>query len=265
MHINHRLYRYTVIALLLLQPAVVVFAKAQADDGWKRLKENIEYRQIYREYRNDDIQRNALLHVFRIKHRTHKITIQSFHQQKIDDNISLQDLRQRHNALITFSGGFYDPDFRHPVGLVVVNNTTHFLLSKHLSGVVWIKSNFLRLSQTGAFSLAKSLPDYAIQGYPRIVDPVNKMGIQTKRLNYRPRAAVCTTANSVLFMISDKSHDGLSLYELAQIAQSALVCDIAVNLDGGPAPGISVDPNLIGLEIKEGWQLPNAFVIDELD
>jgi len=71
--------------------------------------------------------------------------------------------------------------------------------------------------------------------------------------------------DNIILFITDKKYDGITLLELAKIAQNNknFNCKIAINLDGGPAPGISVSPKLINLEIKEGWQLPNAIIFTE--
>jgi exopolysaccharide biosynthesis protein len=73
-------------------------------------------------------------------------------------------------------------------------------------------------------------------------------------------------SDDIILFITDKKYDGITLLELAKIAQdkSGFNCKIAINLDGGPAPGISVSPKLINLEIKEGWQLPNAIIFNNL-
>ncbi len=251
---------------ILLFISESVFAVRQENVEWRSLTDGIEYRIIERFYADELTNRKVKLHVLRIKQGMFNILVHSLHRD--DHKESINSYRKRNNYLIVLSGGFFEPDFHHPVGLVIEHGKELFPVSRHLSGVVWIKDGQLHLSGTENFQRLSTKPDYAIQGYPRIVDPINKVGIYKQRNIFAHRAAVCTTKKHFILMISDKSFSGLSLYEFALIAQmkeskGGLECDIAVNLDGGPAPGISVDKKLVALEVREGWQVPNVIAIGE--
>jgi uncharacterized protein YigE (DUF2233 family) len=255
-----------IIGLVLVLMGENVFAIEPKNEKWFFLTNGIDYRVIKRSYSEQATVRKIKLHVLRIKQGVFEVLVHSFHNLENHQQESIKEFRNRNKYLITLSGGFFYPDFRHPVGLVIENGKELFSLSNNLSGVVWIKENQLYLSQTNQFRLMTVNADHAIQGYPRIVDPINKMGIYRQNHKYAHRAAICTIKDYFILMISDKSFAGLSLYELASIAQAnesddGLACDIAVNLDGGPAPGISIDPKLLNLEISEDWQVPNVIAI----
>jgi uncharacterized protein YigE (DUF2233 family) len=197
------------------------------------------------------------------------LSTHSFHRLAGNDRSSVRKFRKNNKHLMVLSGGFFQSSFREPVGLVVEQGNELFPLAKSLSGVIWIKQGRLHLSTTKQFQQQAIKPDYALQGYPRIVDPINKQGIQTKRTLFRHRAALCTVKDHFIVLISDKQFSGLSLYELSTIAQvkeadDGLACDIAINLDGGPASALSVDEALFDVDIKEriGWQVPNVLIID---
>lgn len=239
-----------------------------ANESWKKVDANIEYKQVTRNY-SWGKNRTAKYHVFRIKQGKLKLSIKSFHNLQQWQTKSISEVRRKNNYLIVLSGGFFDPDFKKPVGLVVEKQRKFFNLTPKLSGVIWIKNNHLYLSPTNKFDYSKLKPQYAIQGYPRIVDPGNKLGIYKQSSLFLYRTAIGSVENHIIIMITDKMFDGVSLYELAKFAQNAeenggLNCEIAINLDGGPAPGISVSPELLKLEIKEDWQVPNVFVVERI-
>ena len=207
--------------------------------------------------------------MFRIKQGKFKLSIKSFHNLQQWQTKSISEVRKTNKFLIVLSGGFFDPDFKKPVGLVVEKQRKLFNLTPKLSGVIWIKNNHLYLSPTNQFDYSRFKPNYAIQGYPRIVDPVNKLGIYKQSRSFLYRTAIGTVEDYIIIMITDKMFDGVSLYELAMFAQNpeengGLNCEIAINLDGGPAPGISVAPELSKLEIKEDWQVPNVFIVERI-
>jgi len=236
---------------------------------WKKLKDGIFYKKTMYNFEEN---RKVLLHSFKLEQNKFKILIKSFHDLNRSKNITLKDLRIKNNYLITISGGFYLPErgYQSPQGLVIENKQKIFPVDNKLSGVIWIKNNFLTLSKTSELPMNEPNliygMDYAIQGYPRIVDPINKIGIRKQGKIFH-RTAICTEMknDNIILFITDKKYDGISLLELAKIAQNNqnFNCKIAINLDGGPAPGISVSPKLINLEIKEGWQLPNAIIFTE--
>ena len=245
-----------------------VFLEAKIKD-WKILINGISYKsEIYTFEKN----RKVLLHSFKIKQNKFKIFIKSFHDLDKTKRVTLKDLRIKNNYLITISGGFYLPQkgYQSPQGLVIENGKKIFPIDKKLSGILWIKNNYLTLSTTNEILMNKAEiihdMDYAIQGYPRIIDPINKIGIR-KQGNSFHRVAICTEMNTdnIILFITDKKYNGITLLELAKIAQdnNGFNCNIALNLDGGPAPGISVSKKLINLEIEEGWQLPNAIIFTE--
>jgi hypothetical protein len=234
--------------------------------NWKNLIDGISYNKSLYSFEGG---REVLLHSFKIKQNKFKILIKSFHDLNRSKRISLKDLRVKNNYLITISGGFYLPQkgYQSPQGLVIENKKEIFPIDKKLSGIVWIKNNYLTLSTTDSILMGRQKKeyamDYAIQGYPRIVDPVNKIGIR-KQGNFFHRVALCTQMKSkdIILFITDKKYEGITLLELSKIAQDnrSFNCGIAINLDGGPAPGISVSKELIDLEIQEGWQLPNTLI-----
>jgi hypothetical protein len=234
--------------------------------NWKRVADGVSYQKnIY----NFEGNRTVLLHSFKIEQNRFKISIKSFHDLNRSKRVTLKDLRVENNALITISGGFYLPKkgYQSPQGLVIENRKEIFPIDKKLSGVVLIRDNYLTLLPTDEVKKAElKRVDYAIQGYPRVIDPINRIGIR-KQGNYFHRTALCTEMKNhdIILFITDKKYKGITLLELAKIAKdsSNFNCEIAVNLDGGPAPAISVSPKLINLEIKEGWQLPNAIIFSE--
>ena len=247
-----------------------VFAVQQSPMRWQELKKGIEHRVIKRSYDDDNTIRQVSLHAFRIKQGAFTLSMRSFHDLANNERSSVRSFRKKNNHLIVLSGGFFQSNFRDPVGLMVEKGRGVFPLANSLSGVIWIKRGQLHLSTTKYFKQQSIKPDYAIQGYPRIVDPINKQGIQTKRTLYRHRAALCTVEDYFIVLISDKHFSGLSLYELSVIAQEkeaddGLACDIAINLDGGPASALSIDEEIFSLEIKErmGWQVPNMLIISK--
>jgi uncharacterized protein YigE (DUF2233 family) len=258
---------YSLLLLLLLSKHVI--ATQATSSQWQPLKEGIDYKTIERIYHDKKNQpRHSKLHAFRLQQGKFSITAHSFHQLVDEQRVSVDDFRQQQNALMVLSGGFFQTNFREPVGLMIEKGQQLFPLTNSLSGVVWIKADKLHLSTTQDFKKRPLQPDYALQGYPRIVDPINQQGINTKRQNYRHRAALCQIKGYFIILINDKNFAGLSLYELARIAQAketqhGLHCDIAINLDGGPAPALSVDPAIIAINEKEqaGWQVPNVIVI----
>jgi len=245
----------------------LIGTEAIASENWRKLDESIEHKEIYRHY-SEGNKRTAKIHAVRVKQGQYQVSIRSFHDLKESERVSIFDLREKTNSLIVMSGGFFDPDYRSPVGLLIEDKKKIFEVSPKFSGVIWIKDSHLHLSPTRDFNSKSTAPDFAIQGYPRIVDPVNKLGINKQGGGLAQRAAVCTAEDNIIFFITDKYFDGISLYEFAKIAQQSedvggLGCDIAINLDGGPAPGISVSPELMNLNIKEGWQVPNVLVVDK--
>jgi uncharacterized protein YigE (DUF2233 family) len=229
--------------------------------NWVALKDCVDYQQIDKHYA--ELDRDVRLHVLRFQQGKFRVFVHSFHDQPDHQRLALEQFRQDNQLVAVLSGGFFYPDYHKPVGLVVQQGKTHFPLSKRFSGVLWIKDNRLHITPTDKYKKQTIQPDYAIQGYPRLVDPKNHLGIKRQKSKFRFRAAVCTRADTFMFIINDKQKAGMSLYELATILQVApekggLGCDIALNLDGGPAPGISLDPSLMSLEIREWWQVPNA-------
>lgn len=256
--------------MLLLLSEHVIATQATSTE-WQTVKEGIDYKTIERIYKDEQNQnRHSKLHALRLQQGIFSITAHSFHQLADEQRISVEDFRQQQNALMVLSGGFFKTNFREPVGLMIENGRQLFPLASSLSGVVWIKDDKLHLSTTKDFKKSAIKPDYALQGYPRIVDPINQHGINAKRKKYRHRAALCQLEGSFIILINDKNFAGLSLYELASIAQAketehGLNCDIAINLDGGPAPALSVDQTIININEKEqiGWQVPNVIVIKD--
>ena len=254
-----KLFAVCIILILSIALSFGVSAK------WQSLEDGIQYRAIEKAFEFQS-KRKVKVHALKVKQEMYDLAIHSFHNIKDAEKTSISDFRASKDKLIVVSGGFFDPDFRHPVGLVVEEGVVVSKHSTKFSGVVWIKENQLNLSATQSFNLSKDAPSYAIQGYPRIVDPINRMGINKQSAVYAHRVALCTVRDAFIILITDKKFDGLSLYEFAHIAQSAeekggLACDIAVNLDGGPAPGISVAPELLDLNVEEGWQVPNVLTV----
>jgi exopolysaccharide biosynthesis protein len=245
-----------------------IFLEANTKD-WKNLTNGISYKNEIHTFEEN---RKVLLHSFKIKQNKFKILIKSFHDLNKTKRVTLKELRVKNNYLIAISGGFYLPKrgYQSPQGLIIENRKKIFPIDKKLSGILWIKNNYLTLSTTNEIPMNEPKImhgiDYAIQGYPRIVDPINKIGIR-KQGNSFHRVAICTEMKSddIILFITDKKYNGITLLELAKIAQNnnGFNCNIAVNLDGGPAPGISVSKKLINLEIEEGWQLPNAIIFTE--
>ncbi len=251
--------------IILIFFLCLTFVEANTKN-WKSLIDGISYKKSLYTFEES---REVLLHSFKIEQNRFKILIKSFHDLNRTERINLKDLRVKNNYLIVISGGFYLPEkgYQSPQGLVIENKNRIFPVDKKLSGIVWIKDNYLTLSATDTIPMDRLerqyAIDYAIQGYPRIVDPINRIGIR-KQGNAFHRVALCTKMKSkeIILFITDKKYDGITLLELAQIAQDnrGFNCSIAINLDGGPAPGISVSEKLMDLEIQEDWQLPNALI-----
>ncbi len=242
-----------------LQPEAKTLVK-----DWETLAKGMDYKKIIRNFPEN---REVLLHVFRIEQKLFNIKIHSFHSLPTDKRITIDQFREQNGSALIISGGFFISDFREPEGLVIEAGKIISPLSTKLSGVVWIKNRNIYLSETNTFETKTLQPEYALQGHPRLIDPINKIGIYNHDAIHH-RAAICTINNFVLFIINDKMKSGMSLLELAEILQPSenqggLGCDIAINLDGGPAPGISVDPQLLPLNISEDWQVPNAIVVEK--
>jgi uncharacterized protein YigE (DUF2233 family) len=228
--------------------------------------DGIDHQIIMKSYSDGMAHRKVKLHTFIIKQDKFDVSVHSFHDLPEYQFQSAKQYRQENKALVVMSGGFYYPDFRHPVGLVVEDSKTIKSLSRHLSGVIWVKNGHLYLGESKQTDMKKIQPEFALQGYPRIVDPVNKMGIYKPGKNKAYRAAICTRQNEIILMITNRWFGKISLHELAEIAQApvqqgGLACDIAINLDGGPAPAVSVDASISDLEIGAHWQLPNVIVV----
>lgn len=257
------MYKKIIVFLFILSSFLI------ANTQWKVLKEGISYHKDKFYFKNN---RNVLLHSFKIKQNKFKISIKSFHDLNKSTKISLKKIRKENNYLLTISGGFYLPEkgYQSPQGLIIENGKIFFPKDNKLSGILWIKNDYLTLSPTNDIPTENSNIlhgiDYAIQGYPRIIDPINKIGIR-KQGNAFHRVAICTQMDSedIILFITDKKYSGITLLELAHIMKDNknFNCKIALNLDGGPAPGISVSEQLMNLEIKEGWQLPNILIFQE--
>jgi uncharacterized protein YigE (DUF2233 family) len=263
---------FQIISLILLL-STSALAKDLQSTSWQTLIQGIDYKTLERSYsttKEGQNNRHSKLHAFRIQQGVFDLSAHSFHALDEQQRMTVDTFRQQKKALMVLSGGFFQSNFREPVGLMIEKGQTLFPLAKSLSGVVWIKKGTLHLSTTKEYKKHQRVPDYALQGYPRIVDPINRQGIQTQREKYRHRVALCQIDGYFIILISDKNFAGLSLYELSKIAQAkeadnGLACDIAINLDGGPAPALSIDKQLINLSIKEstGWQVPNVIVIKQ--
>ncbi len=181
--------------------------------------------------------------------------------------MTLQETRNSEKAVLAISGGFFSSDFKKPTGLVVIKNKVISPISQQLSGVIWIKDGQVNLTATKEFK-SQNQPTFAIQGHPCLVDFPNKLGIHQKTTKFTHRVAIGQKGDNIFFIITDKNYSGVSLLELAKILQGpiengGLACDIAINLDGGPAPGISVKAGKLSLEIEEGWQLPNCILLKD--
>lgn len=98
---------------------------------------------------------------------------------------------------------------------------------------------------------------------------IKKPDLKTTTDKRLMKTAICTTTpGDDLIFVSDRGQSGLYLYELATIAK-AWGCDIALNLDGGPATSLSVkdysdNAPFAGIEIPAdtGWIHPNLIVIE---
>ena len=179
------------------------------------------------------------------------------------------------------NGGFF-PDTKTPNiadGLLMLDGKKISDPNPKLSGVLAIQENILSIIETDKFKIEDMKADTsAIQGTPRLIERGGKIGIEKPDLKTTKdkrlmRTAICTLKNNdILIMVTSTAHSGLYLYEMAAIAKDA-GCDIALNLDGGPATGVSTkrykrqaDNHYFTFQLENpaqlGWIHPNHIVIE---
>lgn len=193
--------------------------------------------------------------------------------------LSPKELRKKLNATMVINGGYFSdsasPNIQEGLliqdGKLIADITTNPILS----GILTIQENIIDIVETSQFKLEDISPDaFALQSGPRLVEHGGINGIQKPDLANTTdsrvrRSAVCIQPNGdVAFLITEPKKTGLYLYEMADVAIKQ-GCDIALNLDGGPASSISLKKYEnssydVELEIpaQKGWVHPNLIVIE---
>lgn len=193
--------------------------------------------------------------------------------------LSPEELRKKLNAKMVINGGYFSDSAKPNIqeGLLILDGKkiTDITTNPKLSGVLTIQENAFNILETSQFKIENLSADAsAIQSGPRLVEHGSVNGIQKPDLtntndSREMRTAICIQSNGdVLFLINDPKKSGLYLYEMAEVAISQ-GCDIALNLDGGPASSISLKKYEnssydVALEFpaQKGWVHPNLIVIE---
>ncbi|MEZ4705310.1 MAG: phosphodiester glycosidase family protein [Bdellovibrionota bacterium] len=245
---------------------------ADSRASWTTLEDGLMYRK--------QTQGGSKIHAFKIKQGQFEVFVHPFeaHQAQI-----LEHVRQQLGARIVVNGGFNQ--IRHqstPDGLLVVDGVERSSINDNLSGVLWVGGapaghggdpDWLYLDSTHSTSAkfdwtSKSEHvSFAIQGKPKIVEVWKTGGILSTARATSYRSAVCVMKDYFVIMVTDRNHDPMNLYDLSTVMMN-LDCRMGLNLDGGPATSISVQPYEKhldqGLRIDSDdpqWVFPNAIVV----
>lgn len=252
------------------QPSTPVTPTAPKSGEFIKLEDDLEYAFIDdKTLTLDPI--DYKVHVFKIQQDKFKLKIVSF-QEDITQYKSPQNTREELNARIVINGGFGAAGKPQNIadGTLLIEGKKISDANPKLSGVLAIEENKLRISETAQFAVANPQnPDTsAIQGNPLLVDRGGKLGIKSTTGDKRvARTAVCTLpSKEMLILVTDRAKSGIYLMELGRVGVK-LGCDIAINLDGGPATALSVksySDSFKGIEIAadKGWVHPNEIVIE---
>lgn len=241
-------------------------------DEWVKLEEGLAYKKISKpELVIDKV--DYIVHAFKFDQEKFKPQIVSFQDSK-DDYKTPKEIREEMGARIVINGGFFG-DAQKPYqadGLLVIDGEKKSEINEKLSGILMIQNNLVSILEQNSWKPEMIVPELsAIQGRPRIVDRGGKNGIlkptpEQAKVDQLARTDICTTTdNHFIIFVTDPKKSGLTLFDMATIAQSES-CDIALNLDGGPATAISVKDyaELPAIEIpaQTGWIHPNLIVIE---
>ena len=251
----------------------------ETKDGYRILDEGLE---VKIESRSEFLFEQLIyeVNIFRIHPEHSKIKIVSYQEDPAAYKTP-KALREYLNAKLVVNGGFF-PDTKTPNiadGLLMLDGKKISDPNPKLSGVLAIQENILSIIETDKFKIEDMKADTsAIQGTPRLIERGGKIGIEKPDLKTTKdkrlmRTAICTLKNNdILIMVTSTAHSGLYLYEMAAIAKDA-GCDIALNLDGGPATGVSTkrykrqaDNHYFTFQLENpaqlGWIHPNHIVIE---
>ncbi|MDP3560448.1 MAG: phosphodiester glycosidase family protein [Legionellaceae bacterium] len=241
----HRL-KHTVSLFLFFTS--IAFANGQ----WKTLLPGLEYQDLQHTMFNPF----SHVHVFRIdlQHFDLGLLPAKTLNQK---HASVDSLVQHSHALLGINAGFFDLNYK-PLGLRIHHYQEYSSLKKiSWWGVFYIRHQKASIASVKNFEHSPDIA-FAVQSGPRLL--INGH-IPPLRPGRAERTALGVTPdNKVIILVTDNF--ALSTTELAQMMKdSPILCNYALNLDGGSSTQLQVQIPSFSLEVHGLSQVSDAIVL----
>lgn len=260
------------VALPLRLPAEAPEATARVLDGgplaegldwsrWrvpKRIRDYSRLANLVRSYANDAVH----LHVVVVDPERFDVAVVDATDLPAGETASrrsVRDIAEGLGAICAVNAGFYDESDR-PVGLHVSRGRTlrpWGMRHKTSAGVLYFHDGRWKIIANGtyrAYWVRRRPPKpmtEAVQCYPLLVAKGRVLRSWQAGSKIAARSAVGLDARGrLLFAVTENDIlSGLSLCEMAEFMRSALGCEIALNLDGGPSSQLYLRHGTTRLEV----------------
>jgi len=213
--------------------------------------------------------RSVEMVAFRIDPARYPVKVFTARELFASPKARLGSAHKKTGALLSVNGGYFH-ESGDAVGLVVTNGKKRSEWKKDGgSGVLAVFGKLVRLDWARKIKDADSLPDFALQNGPLLIEPGGKFGMMHRRDKYHPRTVVVTDESGKLLIavtrkrfIQDDIRSGLNLFETAVILHNPIEAGgfgatAAMNLDGGTSTGMKFKYGVFHDQVKVGIKLPN--------
>jgi uncharacterized protein YigE (DUF2233 family) len=218
------------------------------EQEWKEASPGISYRYFHIATDNENNSKDFF--VVRVNPKKYVFEIYQNHDQK--SALTIKEIHQSTNSLLTFNGGFFTEEFK-PTGLLISNGQII-----HTSSTASLLNGIFAISATGTphlftnkTTINEHLYPFAIQNGPVLIDGQGKISITKDTGNSASRTAIGIDKNNNVVLIILKQSlldptNSITLYNFAHILKEAsafkdLNLRGVLNLDGGASTGLMVE------------------------
>lgn len=219
---------------------------------WQELQPGLNFKEIPIYSTADQTKINDLITIFKFQPDLFTFAF----KQQTSEPLAVSEWREKYNSLFVCNGGYFLEN-NQPAELLKINSEKFGtnLTSASVGELVINDQGLLDIQANANIANEKNL----LQSYPLLISPDKKENIASDSGQVAPRTIVAKDdVGNILFIFTKNYY--FSLYELQNyLKKSDLDLIIALNLDGGPSSGYSL--NTTPAEISDSAEVPNVVMV----
>jgi len=221
-------------------------------EAWQELQAGLNFKEIPVYSSTDKTKINDLIMVFKFQPDKFKFAL----QQQVTEPLSVSAWQEKFQALFVCNGGYFLEN-NQPAELLKINGEKFGtnLTSASVGELVINDHGLLDIQANADITNEQNI----LQSYPLLISPDKKENIASDSGQVAPRTIVAKdNAGNILFIFTKNYY--FSLYTLQNyLKKSDLNLAIALNLDGGPSSGYSL--NTTPPMVSDSAEVPNVVMV----